>query len=417
MKTRVISSLGLAIATLLAAPAISQTADTPPRPAKVFTVEANKSVQNLRYSALVFPSQEVELSFRVSGQVIELPVRGATQVEEGDVIARLDPRDFETKIAQLQSQRDQAAAQLQALRSGARVEEIAALEAAVAAAQAQVDLAREKAERTRQLAERGVAAQALLDQDEAALEVAEADLQAQTEQLLIGQSGGRPEDIAASEAALRGLETQIQTAEDNLSDATLRAPFSGIIAIRHIENFANIQAGQNVVLLQALSTVDLVFDVPGSDVPQLAKSGGAQAKVGFTDLPDQVFDAELVEFSVQADAATQTYRGRVSVELPEDVTILPGMIGEVFLTLDGEQETSLPVPLTAVAARSDGAPFVWVVDPANSTVSKQEVALGEVIGDRIDILDGIAQGDRVVTAGLGQLQDGMTIRPITKIGE
>lgn len=344
-------------------------------------------------------------------------MRGATQVEEGDVIARLDPRDFETKIAQLQSQRDQAAAQLQALRSGARVEEIAALEAAVAAAQAQVDLAREKAERTRQLAERGVAAQALLDQDEAALEVAEADLQAQTEQLLIGQSGGRPEDIAASEAALRGLETQIQTAEDNLSDATLRAPFSGIIAIRHIENFANIQAGQNVVLLQALSTVDLVFDVPGSDVPQLAKSGGAQAKVGFTDLPDQVFDAELVEFSVQADAATQTYRGRVSVELPEDVTILPGMIGEVFLTLDGEQETSLPVPLTAVAARSDGAPFVWVVDPANSTVSKQEVALGEVIGDWIDILDGIAQGDRVVTAGLGQLQDGMTIRPITKIGE
>lgn len=417
MKTPVISAFGLAVFTFLASSADAQTVDVPVRPAKVFTLEASQTTERLRYSALVYPSQETELSFRVSGQVIELPIRGATQVQKGDVIAQLDPRDFETAIAQLQSQRDQSAAQLQALRSGARVEEIAALEAAVAAAQAQVDLARDKAERTRQLAERGVAAQATLDQDEAALNVAEADLQAQREQLLIGQSGGRPEDIAASEAALRGLDTQIQTAKDNLGDATLRAPFEGIIAIRHIENFTNVQAGQAVALLQTLSTVDLVFDVPSSDVPELARTENVQAKVAFSALPEQQFEAELVEFSVQADAATQTYRGRVSVGLPQDVTILPGMIGEIFLTLDRPQTPSLTVPLTAVSARPDGAAFVWIVDPDDASVSRRDVVLGDISGGAVNILEGVAAGEQVVTAGLGQLQDGMTIRPITKIGD
>ena len=67
---------------------------------------------------------EVELSFRVSGQITDLPIRGATQLSEGDVVARLDPRDFETAIAQLESQRDQSMAQLAALRTGARAEEV-----------------------------------------------------------------------------------------------------------------------------------------------------------------------------------------------------------------------------------------------------------------------------------------------------
>ncbi|MEO0863581.1 MAG: biotin/lipoyl-binding protein [Pseudomonadota bacterium] len=191
------------------------------RPAKVFTVAETDSTVRRTYPAIVLPNREADLSFRVSGRVIELPVRGAQQVQAGDVIARLDPRNFERQIAQLESQRDQSAAQLRALRSGARAEEIVALEAAVASAEAQVDQARDQAARTRELAERGVVATARLEQDEATLRVAEANLQAQVEQLAIGQSGGRAEDIEAAEAALRGLEAQLQVARDNLADATL----------------------------------------------------------------------------------------------------------------------------------------------------------------------------------------------------
>lgn len=396
----------------------AQSADETARPAKVFTVQASQSELRREYPAIVLPSQEVELSFRVSGRVIELPVRGAQQVQPGDIIARLDPRDFETSIAQLESQRDQALAQLTALRAGARDEEIAALEAAVAAAQAQVDQIQDQVSRTQQLVERGVVAQAQLDGELAELRVGQANLQAQQEQLLIGQSGGRVEDVEAAEAALRGLETQIETANSNLADATLRAPFAGIVARRDIENFVNIQAGQSVVLLQALATVDIAFDIPGADVITLTRNGPGliQNHVIFDALPGELFEAEFVEFSTQADAATQTYRGRVSVDVPDDARVLPGMVARVVTTAPSNGEPSLLVPLTGVAARPDGTPVVWIVDPANDSVSSQEVTLGSASADMVAITSGLSDGDTVVVAGVSQLQEGMVIRPVTQIG-
>ncbi|WP_299602358.1 efflux RND transporter periplasmic adaptor subunit [uncultured Tateyamaria sp.] len=399
------------------ASAVSLSAQDVLRPAKIATVQETEATIQRTYPAIVLPSEEVELSFRVSGRVIELPIRGAQDVALGALIAQIDPRDFERQIAQLESSRDQSAAQLRALRTGARAEEIVALEAAVESAQAQVDQARDQAERTRELAERGVVAAARLEQDEASLRVAEANLRAQQEQLIIGQSGGRAEDIEAAEAALRGLEAQLQVANDNLDDATLTAPFAGIISRRDIDNFTNVQAGQSIALLQNIDTVHLAFDVPGPDVVALSANGQdqIQSQVQFDALPGQTFDAEVVEFSVQADAATQTYRGRVSVAQPNGSIILPGMVGRALATAPGSAP-ELRIPLTSVGADPDGSPFVWLLDDDNA-VSKQSVTLGEASGAEVAVTDGVSAGDRVIAAGVSQIVDGMTIRPITRVGD
>lgn len=388
----------------------------PVRPAKVVTVEFTDPRVTRIYPAIVLPSDEVELSFRVGGPVVELPIRAATNVARGDVIARIDPRDYERQISALESQRDQSAAQLQALRTGARTEEISALEAGVASAQAQLEQAQEQAERTRELTERGVAAAAQLEADDATLRVAQANLRAQQEQLTIGQSGGRPEDIEAAEAVLRGLETQIQIAQDQLDDATLRAPFDGIIARRDIDSFTLVQPGQSVALLQNLKVVHLVFDVPGPDVTALSANGqeNIRNEVVFDALPDIVFDGEVVEFSVQADTATQTYRGRVAVTAPEGSVILPGMVGRVFSSAPGTVPKLL-VPLTSLAAAADGSPFVWVVEADNS-VRKQPVSLGDAENDQVAVTQGLASGDTVIAAGVSQILEGMTVRPVTRIG-
>ncbi|WP_165390209.1 efflux RND transporter periplasmic adaptor subunit [Thalassococcus sp. S3] len=413
MKRLVLASV---LATAFLWPVGKLAAQDVPRPAKVVTVQQTSSEIRRSYPALVLPSAEVELSFQVSGRVIQLPVRGAMQVAEGDLIAALDPRDFETQVVQLESQRDQANAELSALRTGARAEEIVALEAAVASAQAQVDQARDQAVRTRELAQRGVVASARLEQDEASLRVAEANLQAQMEQLQIGRAGGRPEEIQAAEAAIRGLEAQLQVARNNLDYTTLEAPFDGVIARRDIENFSNIQAGQSVALLQALNIVHLSFDVPGADVTRLTANGpdAITNQVVFDALPGQVFDSETVEFSVQADAATQTYRGRVAVTIPENAFILPGMVGRVLASTPGNLK-DLMIPLTSVAAGPDGEPFVWIVGE-NGSVAQRSVELGDMSGDRVVVKDGLEAGETIIAAGVSQIIDGMTIRPITHIG-
>ena len=286
----------------------------------------------------------------------------------------------------------------------------------MASAQAQVDQASDQATRTRQLVERGVAATARQEQDDAALRVAEAGLQTAIEQLAIGQAGGRAEDIAAAEAALRGLEAQLQVARDNLEDATLTAPFGGIIARRDIENFINIQAGQSVALLQSLAVLHLSFDIPGTDVTALTINGvdNISNQVTFDALPGAVFDAEIVEFSVQADSATQTFRGRVSVTQPENSVILPGMVANV-ISATAAPAPELRVPLSAVVSGPDGGASVWIVGGDNS-VSARPVSLGGISADLIAITDGLEAGDTIVSAGVNQIIEGMTIRPIDRIG-
>lgn len=390
--------------------------DAPVRPAKVTTLSETPSVIQRRYPAIVLPSREVELSFKVSGQVIDLAVLAAAEVSEGDVIAQIDPSDFENQIAQLQSQRDQAEAQLAALRAGAREEEIVALEAAVESAQAQVDQAQDSLSRTQELLQRGVATRAQLEGAQAQFRVAEANLRAQQEQLRIGQVGGRPEDIAGAEAALRGIDAQLKVAQDNLSDTSLRAPFDGIIARRNIENFSNVQAGQSIALLQGLDVVHLAFDIPGPDVTQLSRNGPGNISniVEFDAIPGTEFPADVVEFSVQADSATQTYRGRVAVTVPEGAVILPGMVANVISSTAGDAPRLL-APLSAIAAAPDGSPFVWRVSD-DSTVAGTAVTLGEASGAVVEVLSGVADGDTVVSAGVSQIVEGMRIRPITQVG-
>ena len=414
MKRRTLFGIVSGIGIALAGSAFSQ--DTSVRAAKVVTISETATTVSRTYPAVVLPSREIEMTFKVSGQVIELPIRAANQVSAGDVIAQIDTRDFKNQIDQLQSQRDQAVAQLDALKSGARAEEISALEAAVESAQAQVDQTREALERAQELLKRGVTTKAQVEGAQAEARVAEANLRAQQEQLSIGRIGARPQDIAAAEAGLRGIDAQIKVAADNLSDATLKAPFDGIIARRDIENFTNVQAGQSIALLQGLDVVHLAFDIPSPDVTELTRNGPDQIsnEVVFDALPDQIFDAEVVEFSVQADSATQTYRGRVAVTVPEGEFILPGMVANVVTSTAGSV-AQVFAPVSAIAAEPSGDTFVWLVDDSGK-VSQQAVSLGNAKGDSVAVTQGLDAGDTIVSAGVSQIIDGMTIRPITQVG-
>lgn len=389
----------------------------PARPVKTVVVEPIPAGLMRRYPAVVLPAQEAELSFRVSGRIVELPALAATAVEQGEVIAQLDTRDFEAEVDRLESQRAQAEAQLRSMRAGARDEEVAALEAAVAAAEARFEAARDQVARTQTLFDKDIASQAQLDAHKTDMDVAEADLNARKEELAQGKAGARQEEIEAQEAVIAGLDAQLSTANANLADTTLRAPFSGIVAARMVDNFTNVQANTPIVVLQKLETIDLVFDVPGPDVTEVADAGNLAVAATFDAIPDTAFEAELVEFSTEADPATQTYRTRVSIENPQHVTILPGMVGTVSVAEEEPGEEALAVPAAAVTSEADGTAFVWVVDPATDAVSKRPVEIGDLTEASAVVNNGLNAGDVVVIAGISQLQPDMKVRPVTEIGD
>lgn len=385
------------------------------RPVKVATVSAGETQIVRTYSATVLPAQEVALSFRVSGRIIELPIRSGKRVEEGEVIARLDPRDFEAEIARTESQLRQAEAQMRALRTGARSEDVASLQASVDAAQAEVDAAQAQVDRTTTLFERDVVAQAQVDRDVSTLRVAEARLEAARQELNKGTVGAREEEIAAQEAVIAGLQSNLQSLRDNLDDATLRAPFDGMIATRDVENFTNVRANEPIATLQALATPNLVFAVPAPDVPVFAAAEDLQLSVVLDGFPGRAFEAERSEFSTQADSATQTYQGRVAIENPDADPILSGMTGELTVSAETGGTPAPTVPLSAVVSGPDGSPFVWMLGEENA-LRPQPVALGDVAGRLVAVSEGLAVGDVVAVAGLSSLREGMVVEPITAVG-
>ncbi len=386
------------------------------RPINALTVESVELGFQRSYPAEVLPAREVDLTFRVSGRITELPVRAAMEVKQGDMIAQLETRDYKAAVDQLESQRSQAEAQLRALQSGSRTEDIAALKASVAAAQSKVTAAREQVERTKTLLEQDVVSKVKLDTDETALDVAEAELRVSQEELNKGESGARPEDIEQQEAVIRGLDAQLETARADLADTTLRAPFDGIIARRLVDNFTNVQAKESIVLLQELATLELLFDVPGPDVAKLAVSRDAQLTASLDALPGVLLPAELVEFTTQADSATQTYRGRVSIAQPDNASILPGMVGTVNIAENGNGGSVILVPVTAVVSEADGTPYVWVVTAESNATEKRPVETAGASGANIEISSGLSPGDVVATAGLSRLLPGMVVRPVLDYG-
>ncbi|PLW76534.1 efflux RND transporter periplasmic adaptor subunit [Cohaesibacter celericrescens] len=378
------------------------------RPVKVITVASEQVAEEKGYPAIVLPSQQVELSFRTAGQVIELSAKASASVKKYDVIAKLDTRDLETKISGLESQLLQAQAQLSALTSGARKEDIASLNANVVASEAQMEVARNQWERSLNLFKKGIIAKAKLDQDKGQYDVAAAQLEAVKQELIKGKSGGRQEDVAAQQAVIGGIEANLKSAKDNLSDATLRAPFDGIVARREVDNFANIQAKQTIAILQRLSKLELSFDVPGPDVAKIDTNATPAISVKLDSIEDVTFKANLVEFNTQANSATQTFSGRVSIEQPDGAIVLPGMTGIVVLTQPHGTSSKLSIPGTALAVEPSGEKYVWIV--SNDTVKKQLVSVGKAMGSLLEITDGLSGGEQVVTAGVSFLQNGMKVR-------
>lgn len=304
------------------------------------------------YPARVRSMQEVTLAFEVPGMIRELPVVRGRRVSKGEVLARLDLRDFQSRL-------DAAIAQ-----SELRDIELRGVTTAF---------------------ERGAATQIEVSRASAAADLARA---------------------------------QRELAEKAIEDATLLAPFDGIVADIFVDNFQNVAAGRDVLRFQDTSTVRVEVNVHESRVAFARRFEGRYRHAArFDFLPGREFGATLVEYTTEADRATQTFMAIFEVESPEDVILLPGMTASVLeIALDEARAyaTHEYVPIHAVGVDGGGGRFVWIVRDAGggeATVHRAPVEVGEIFGDSILIRSGVERGQRIASAGIAHLTEGQRVRP------
>ncbi len=222
--------------------------------------------------------------------------------------------------------------------------------------------------------------------------------------------------------ALDVAKANLETAKKNLNDTVLRAPFDGTIALKPVENFTNINAGQEIVRLQDMSSLQIRVNIPEafitsrrSERPSIDSiNRHIRAEAFLTTNEEHRFPARLKSAETDSDPATRTYTATFALEAPENVNIFPGMTAVVeieFLRDAAQTDTSSThrIPTTALAADPEGRPFVWVVNDNTMQVSKRQVKLGEITGDQIDVTDGLTGGEVIVAAGVSYLREGVKV--------
>ena len=206
--------------------------------------------------------------------------------------------------------------------------------------------------------------------------------------------------------------------EDTLSDTYLRAPFTGVIAKRYVENFEDVQAKAPIVSIQDISEIEILVDVPESVMVTLKQGAKKIVVAEFAAAPGKQYPLTLKEYSTEADSRTQTYQVTLLMTQPEDITVLPGMTANVVGTTEAGQTevmTTIIIPAAAVFADETGTSHVWIADRDAMTVHKRQVETGSLTGAAdISIISGIEPGETIAITGVTQLRENMKVSDLAK---
>ncbi|TWU40230.1 Multidrug resistance protein MdtA precursor [Novipirellula aureliae] len=363
------------------------------------------------YPGSIRAAASVDLAFRVGGPLVEVNVKPGDHVKRGDVLMRIDPRDFDNAVAAATATLQSAEAELAAMRKGAREEDLLALQARIDAAESRDRYLRAVFVRNQSLLNQNAVSQTEFDGSQSELLSTEAELRALKQEFRKAKAGARQEDIAAKEASIRIMETQLKIARDQQQDTVLRAPFDGIITRQSIENHEQVGPSEVVLAMHNVSTLEIDVALPEKEIVHRSIDNPVDVEVRLVAIPQQSWSAQFKEINTEADSATRTYLVTFSMLAPTDVNIFPGMIADVTLPSLAGGATSdavVTVPVAAVQSQHSASRFVWVLE--GNTVHRRMIRLGKLVdGIRQAVTEGLLPGEKVVTGGASFLHDGAEV--------
>ncbi|USE38445.1 efflux RND transporter periplasmic adaptor subunit [Endozoicomonas sp. SCSIO W0465] len=317
------------------------------RPVRSIIVNAPESGWVKEFPATVDAVQKARLSFRVAGKLRDILVREGEFVNEGDEIARLDQVDFDIQLTDRQ---------------------------------ASYEVAKADYDRARKLIEKGAIARAELDNLKAKVSTA---------------------------------SSQLQAAQQELDYTILRAPFNGRVARRYIDNYEEVSAKQEIISLQDTSALLVAMELPESVLVRSRNHKDDYTfHARFSSIPGRLFPLTLRETSTQADESTQTYTMTFVMPAIDNHLVLPGMSVVVRAEQKSPRSDIILIPAYAVMEDKHGR-FVYVVnDEGDETgrIARQTVTTGQLSKQGMIVESGLVIGDRVVTAGMSQMSEGMRVR-------
>jgi len=285
---------------------------------------------------------EARLGFLSTGRIEKIAVREGDAVNAGDELARLDRTETLARHRQAVAQVEAARAVLAELESGARTEEIAQARAARDAAAERADDTRRDYERARQLFEGGAISRESFDKTKTAQDVTQSLFTQAAERLRQLEAGPRAEKIRAQRAMLAQAEANVSAVDAALSNMVVRAPFDGVITIRHGQPGEIVPAGSAVLTIVNLDDRWVRIFVPEYRIG--AVHLGSPVLITTDTYDDKTYSGEVTFIASEAEFTPKTvqtteervrlvYAVKVRITGDESYDLKPGMPADVELDL------------------------------------------------------------------------------------
>lgn len=333
-------------------------APPPPRPALVMKVANNNQATDTAMSLVgsVQPRYESAQGFRIAGKIIERRVEMGAKVGKGQVIARLDATDSQLNAA--------------------------AASADVASAEASHALAVAEVTRQRQLFVKKFISASALDIHEA--------------------------ELKASNARLAKVKAQANISGNQSQYTTLTADRDGVVSFIQAEPGQVVEAGDIVVKIADVRTIDVLVAVPESRMAEVKLQAPVYLKM-WAD-PQKLYVGVIREISPEADAATRTFNVRITLENADTAVKFGMTAGVKFPAPNAAKPDGVIVPSQAVTA-TNGKSQVWVLLEDNH-VHAREVETGPFREDGVVIHSGLSAGETIAIAGVHTLTENQLVRPV-----
>ncbi|GAB4355178.1 MAG: efflux RND transporter periplasmic adaptor subunit [Gammaproteobacteria bacterium] len=242
-----------------------------------------------------------------------------------------------------------------------------------------------------------------LEQAEARLELSKANSKRVASLRAKGLSSSQEVDQAQSELAVN--HAAVNLARARLEKMVIRAPFSGVVGLRNVSVGDYVSRGQDIVNLLDLDPVKVRFRVPEIHLNEVR--AGQALTLSVDAFPGERFRGEVYAIDPQVDINGRSLLLQATVPNP-DLKLRSGLFARVSLIVS-KNPAAILIPEEAVIPQGR-AKFVYKVVEGKAV--RTEIATGSRLEGDIEVIRGLAQGDRVITAGQMKVQDGMPVQPI-----
>lgn len=344
---------------------------------RVEAVKMERVPDEIEAPGTVASAMAAQVAARVMGTVTSVLAREGDPVKAGQVLVTLDERELAERRSAARAAVDEAAHAKDEVARG------------VAAAQAQADVMQKTYERYAILRDKKSVSPQEFDEVEAKQRAAQEGLAA---------AKARQQQVASMAERAQAESRAMETVSGY---ARVTAPFSGVVVRRVVEPGAMAAPGTPLLVVEAASQYRLEVTVDAAEATGLKR--GSKAHMELDALPGKSFAGTVAEIEAGADAASHTVRARI--ELPQDAGIRSGLFGRAWFA-HGERK-AMALPQSAIVHRGQ-LHGVYVAD-AEGIARLRMVTLGRTIADKVEILSGLSEGERVVMDAANRELDGKKV--------